>query len=102
MAATTAVQLGVISANKPQLAQGAVILPTAGGTDVTVGEGGQAEAVIPLDRLDEMLSKRKANEAPGEDSMIHLVANLQGQPFLDLIFPATKNRTILIDGGAVV
>lgn len=32
----------------PKLASGAIVPPTAGGTLVTVGEGGKAEAVVPL------------------------------------------------------
>lgn len=55
MAGITAAQIAVLNENKPQLATGGIILPTNGGTDVTVGEGGKAEAVIPLDKLDSML-----------------------------------------------
>jgi hypothetical protein len=33
---------------KPKLKDGAVVMPTPGGTDVTIGEGGSPEAVIPL------------------------------------------------------
>jgi len=55
MSATTIAQLAVIDANKPKLANGGIILPSNGGTDVTVGEAGQAEVVIPLDKLDAML-----------------------------------------------
>lgn len=36
----------------PDLASGGVVLPRPGGTLVNVGEGGQAEAVVPLDRMD--------------------------------------------------
>lgn len=32
----------------PRLAKGGIVLPRPGGTNVTVGEGGKAEAVIPL------------------------------------------------------
>jgi len=35
----------------PQMATGGVVLPSAGGTLVNVGEAGQAEAIVPLDRL---------------------------------------------------
>jgi len=35
----------------PQMASGGVVLPSAGGTMVNVGEAGQAEAIVPLDRL---------------------------------------------------
>lgn len=36
-----------------QLAEGGIVMPRAGGTQATIGEGGQAEAVIPLDRAGE-------------------------------------------------
>lgn len=35
----------------PKMEQGGVVLPTPGGTTVTIGEGKKAEAVIPLDKL---------------------------------------------------
>jgi hypothetical protein len=47
MAAQTARVMGV------QLAEGGIVKPTPGGTQATIGEGGQAEAVIPLDRASE-------------------------------------------------
>lgn len=34
-----------------QLAEGGIVLPRPGGTQATIGEAGQAEAVIPLDRM---------------------------------------------------
>jgi len=36
-----------------QLAEGGIVMPTPGGTQATIGEGGQPEAVIPLDRAGE-------------------------------------------------
>jgi hypothetical protein len=38
-----------------KLAAGGIVLPRPGGTMATIGEGGQAEAVIPLDRLGKMM-----------------------------------------------
>ena len=38
-----------------KLATGGIVLPRPGGTMATIGEGGQAEAVIPLDRLGKMM-----------------------------------------------
>jgi hypothetical protein len=32
----------------PKLAKGGIVMPSSGGTNVTVGEGGKAEAIIPL------------------------------------------------------
>jgi TP901 family phage tail tape measure protein len=37
--------------NIPRLAEGGIIMPQPGGVLANIGEGGQAEAVIPLDRL---------------------------------------------------
>jgi len=41
-----------------KLASGGVVMPRPGGTLATIGEGGKAEAVIPLDRLDRMMGNR--------------------------------------------
>jgi hypothetical protein len=38
-----------------KLATGGIVMPRPGGTMATIGEGGQAEAVIPLDRLGNMM-----------------------------------------------
>jgi len=40
--------------NIPQLADGGLVKSTAGGTLVNVGEGGQDEAVVPLDRMPQL------------------------------------------------
>lgn len=39
-----------------KLAAGGIVMPRPGGTMATIGEAGQAEAVIPLDRLNKMMS----------------------------------------------
>lgn len=39
---------------EPELADGGIVLPRPGGTRAIIGEAGQAEAVIPLDRLGNM------------------------------------------------
>lgn len=39
-----------------KLAAGGIVMPKPGGTMATIGEAGQAEAVIPLDRLGAMMS----------------------------------------------
>ena len=49
VAAAAAVAFIVNAAmTKPKLKDGAVVMPTPGGTDVTIGEAGSPEAVIPL------------------------------------------------------
>lgn len=41
-----------------KLAEGGIVMPRPGGTIATIGEAGQAEAVIPLDRLPSMTGGR--------------------------------------------
>jgi len=89
----------------PAAANGAIVNPTPGGTVIRVAEADQPEVIFPLDRLESFLSKgfntnnMNTNENEGN---INLVVTLDSKPFLDKIFPATKNRTVLISQGAVV
>jgi len=101
MGSITAAEVALMYANKPRLATGGIVQATPGGRDVTVAEAGQAEAVIPLDQLDNMLSS-KSGFGEGVDKLMQLIVNLDSKPFLDTIFPATQNRTVLISGGSVV
>jgi hypothetical protein len=41
----------------PRLAEGGIIMPQPGGVLANIGEGGQAEAVIPLNRLGDFTGK---------------------------------------------
>ena len=41
----------------PRLADGGIVMPRPGGVLANIGEGGQAEAVIPLDRLGDFTGK---------------------------------------------
>ena len=43
-----------ITSGAVKLAEGGIVMPRPGGTLATIGEAGQAEAVIPLDRLGSM------------------------------------------------
>jgi hypothetical protein len=43
-----------VNKNIPDLAEGGIVLPRPGGTIARIGEAGQAEAVIPLDRFGSM------------------------------------------------
>jgi len=45
----------------PGMANGGIVLPTPGGTLAIIGEAGQSEAVIPLDRLDAMMGRGGGN-----------------------------------------
>jgi len=52
------VQVGKIGGiSIPRLAEGGIIMPRPGGVLANIGEGGQAEAVIPLDRLGDFTGK---------------------------------------------
>jgi hypothetical protein len=89
----------------PSLASGAIAMPKNGGTNVTVAEAGMAEAIIPLNRLGEVLSTiQQATPVNNVDNTtpVHLQVMMDSKVFLDKIFPATKNKTILIHANAVV
>jgi hypothetical protein len=47
--------------NIPRLAEGGIIMPQPGGVLANIGEGGQAEAVIPLDRLRDITGGKAGN-----------------------------------------
>jgi hypothetical protein len=83
----------------PQLAKGGIVMPQAGGRLVNVAEAGVPEIVGPLDKVESML---RAAGGSVDTTPIHLVVKLDSKPFLDKIFPATKNRTVLISAGAMV
>jgi hypothetical protein len=83
-----------------KFADGGIVQPQPGGVQALVAEAGQAEAIIPLDRLDQMLAR--AGGSTGEGGMMNLIVNLDSRPLLDKIFEATRNRTVLISQGAVV
>jgi hypothetical protein len=56
------VKLGKIpNLNIPRLAEGGIIMPQPGGVLANIGEGGQAEAVIPLDRLGDFTGGKAGN-----------------------------------------
>jgi len=92
-----AIQLAIVLAKPlPALAEGGIVPARPGGTVATLGEAGQPEVVFPLDRLEDFLS-------PGGDAGdMRIIVNLDSRPLLDKIFQATRNRTVLIDQGAVV
>lgn len=63
LAAAATASAGIRSAlNSIQLAEGGIVMPRPGGTQATIGEAGQAEAVIPL-------GSNKAREMLGGGSM---------------------------------
>jgi tape measure domain-containing protein len=100
MAGITVAQIAALKEAKPKLANGGIVRATPGGVDVTVAEGGQDEIIAPLERLNEIINNGGPNG--GSSNMTHLIVQLDGKPFLDKIFPATKNGTVLISARAVV
>ena len=52
--ASVAAVLGLLGGLAVNMAEGGVVMPRAGGTLARIGEAGQAEAVIPLDRAQSM------------------------------------------------
>lgn len=62
---TINVQVGRMAhVNLPRLADGGIVPATSGGRSVTVGEGGQAEAIIPLNKMADMFA------LPGKQEMM--------------------------------
>ena len=51
LAGVTLVMGGLVGYGVAKLAQGGIVMPTAGGTPAIIGEGGRPEAVIPLHSL---------------------------------------------------
>jgi TP901 family phage tail tape measure protein len=83
----------------PQLADGGIVMPKPGGTLANVAEAGVPEIVGPIDKVTRMLG---ATGLGGDTTPVHLVVNMDSRPFLDKVFDATRNRTVLISAGAVV
>lgn len=107
MAGLTAYQIKVIREQQaptaPTFAEGGVVLPTNGGTTAIVGEGGQPEVIFPLDKLESFLSSYSNNSNSLSNSEpINLTITLDSRTLYSGIFNASKNRTILIDAGAII
>jgi hypothetical protein len=99
--ATGAIQLAAVLAKPlPQLAQGGIIPATPGGRAVIAGEGGSAEAVVPLDQIGRFMSDINRGGGAGGDTRV--IVNLDGKPIIDTVAKASRNRTLLIDARAVV
>jgi len=92
----------------PEAQSGMVVMPKRGGTIVKVAEANMAEAIIPLDRLNQVIASintksfQTASAVPTDLGDIHLVVNLDDKPILEKIFPATRNRTVKIDARSIV
>jgi tape measure domain-containing protein len=89
----------------PALASGGIVMPSIGGTVARVAEAGQPEVIFPLDQLNKFLRDvPSTNTGVSGDSggNINLIVQIDSEPILKKIFPATKNRTVTISAGAVV
>ena len=85
----------------PALASGTSF---SGGGSYIVGEQGPETVRLPSgSQVVNAFDTERMLANPGADGGdIHLVVQLDSKPFLDKIFPATRNKTILISAGAVV
>jgi hypothetical protein len=92
-------QIAAVVKARP-FAEGGIVAPTPGGTLGRLAEAGQPEVVFPLDQLESFLGQRPDLEGGGAGD-IRLVVNMDSKPILEQIFPATRNRTVLIDARAV-
>ena len=90
------------TSNVPVFASGGIVMPTPGGIVANIAEGNQPEIIFPLDKLQQFISTGNTSGSSGSSDMVHLIVQMDSKPFLDTIFPATKNRTIKISAGAVV
>jgi hypothetical protein len=108
----TVVALGIAQANAinnqvapapPALAEGGIVMPRIGGTIAQVAEAGQPEIIFPLDQLNRFISNSSSSNPTSNNSEnINLTINLNKDVLYKGIFQATKNRSVLIDVGAVV
>ena len=59
-----ALMASIAAAKSVKLAEGGIIEPTPGGTLATIGEAGEAEAVIPLSKLEQLGFNNKMTPPP--------------------------------------
>jgi hypothetical protein len=72
---------GFLGQERTKFAKGGIVLPRKGGTNAIIGEAGQAEAVIPLNRLDEFIGG-----GGGNTYVINInKANVTGQEIVSAI-----------------
>jgi hypothetical protein len=85
----------------PALAAGGIVPAVPGGNQFTLGEGGSAEAVIPLN--DATLGKLAGmiNKSGGSQSM-NITLQVDGEKFANWIYSGSKSGNIMLDSRAVV
>ncbi len=88
----------------PALKEGGIVMPRPGGTIARIAEAGMPEVIFPIDKLDQILNQIPSNNFNASDlgEDIHLTVQMDSKPILEKIFPATRNRQILIDARAIV
>lgn len=79
----------------PQLADGGIIQARAGGRLAVIGEGGEAEAVIPLSRLEQMLG-RNAGGGAALHRLAEAVERLAERPVHVDVDSQTIARAVLV------
>jgi hypothetical protein len=90
--------------SKPKMANGGIVMPTPGGTDVTVGEAGSHEAIIPLNspKAGEMLG---INKPSSNSTSIDLTPVISIMNEVKNAISSLANRpiytTITLDGRAL-
>jgi hypothetical protein len=78
---------GFLGQERLNFASGGIVLPRRGGTKATIGEAGQAEAVIPLNSLDEFIGG-------GTGTVVNINvtrANVSGQDIVQAIQQYERN-----------
>ncbi len=66
----------------PRLADGGIVMPRTGGTAAILGEAGQAEAVIPLSKLDNMINGTGGNGITNNIDTINIGTEVDGERWL--------------------
>lgn len=82
----------------PRLAKGGIIPSTPGGVLANIGEGGEAEAVIPLSKLDDLLASNatgKGSETQYNIGTINIANDADGEKWLRKL---TRNDQIISRG----
>lgn len=90
------VNIGKIGAlHLPRLAEGGIVKATPGGVHAIIGEGGQDEAVIPLDKLAAMIK----GGGGGKGNTYNITANLNTAEAVKAFYAELDNDTILSNRG---
>lgn len=78
---------------------GMIVSPTPGGTMVNVGEGGETELILPVQRAISQMAAEVSARTEGGAQHIHVY--LDGQEILDYVSEGTKTGRVRVDPDAV-